>query len=102
MIRFTVRGEPGAAYVERAKGTVLLVVTFRDVQNIDDETRRNITQAFEAACDRLKLDLDDPMRGKLAREIIALVSIGERDPARLFTLAISAIDLEESNDESPI
>jgi hypothetical protein len=71
---------------------------FRDVENIDDETRRNMTQAFDAVCDRLKLDEDDPLRGKLADEIIALVSIGERDPARLFALAIEAIDSDETDD----
>ena len=51
-----------------------------------------MTQAFDAACVRLKLAEDDPLRGKLADEIIALVSIGERDPARLFALAIETID----------
>ena len=65
---------------------------FRDVENTDDETRRNMTQAFDAACERLNFDEDDPMRRQLADEIIALVSIGERDPARLFALAIETID----------
>ena len=57
-----------------------------------------MTQAFAAACDRLGLDNDDPLRGKLADEIIALVSIGERSPAKLFALAVEAIDLEETED----
>jgi len=71
---------------------------FRDVKNIDEETRRNMTQAFAAACDRLKLDDDDLLRGKLANEIIALVSIGERSPARLFALAVEALEADEADD----
>jgi hypothetical protein len=71
---------------------------FQDVENIDDETRRSMTQAFDAVCDRLRLDTDDPLKGKLADEIIALVSIGERDPARLFALAIEAIDSVSDED----
>jgi len=70
---------------------------FRDVENIDDETRYSMTQAFDAVCDRLKLDEGDPLREKLANEIIALVSIGERDPARLFALAIETIDSEDGS-----
>ena len=57
---------------------------FRDVENIDDETRCSMTQAFDAVCDKLKLDEGDPLREKLANEIIALVSIGERGPARFW------------------
>jgi len=68
---------------------------FRDVKNIDDETRRNMTQAFEAACDRLRLEPDDPERGELASAIVELVAAGERDPARLFALALEAMDSGE-------
>ena len=57
-----------------------------------------MTQAFAAACDRLRLDEDDPLRGRLANEIIALVSIGETSPAKLFALAVEAINLEETDD----
>ena len=57
-----------------------------------------MTQAFVAACDRLRLDEDDPLRGKLANEIIALVSIGERSPAKLFALALEAIDSDATDD----
>ena len=70
---------------------------FRDVRNIDDETRRSMTQAFEAACDRLRLEPDDPERGELASAIIELVAAGERDPARLFALAIEAMDSEATD-----
>ena len=35
---------------------------------------------------------------KLVNEIIALVSIGERSPAKLFALAVEAIDSEEADD----
>ena len=65
---------------------------FRDVQNIDEETRRNMTQAFNAVCDRLGLAADDPERGDVASAIIELVAMGERDPARLFSLALEALD----------
>ena len=65
---------------------------FRDIKTIDEETRRSMTQAFEAACDRLWLRSDDPERGELASIMIELVAAGERDPARLFALAIEAID----------
>ena len=74
------------------------MMPFRDIKNIDEETRRTMTQAFAAACDRLRLDEDDPLRGKLANEIVALVSIGERSPAKLFALAVEAIDIEETDD----
>jgi len=71
---------------------------FQEVENIDDETRRRMTQVFDAVCDRLRLEEDDPLKGKLADEIIALVSIGERDPARLFSLVIEAIDSISNED----
>ena len=70
---------------------------FRDLKNIDEETRRNMTQAFEAACGRLGLDTDDPLKGKVAGEIVALVSLGERDPAKLFALTIEAIDSDQAD-----
>jgi hypothetical protein len=65
---------------------------FRDIQNIDEETRRNMTQAFDAVCDRLRLAADDQERGDVASTIIDLVARGERDPARLFSLALEALD----------
>jgi hypothetical protein len=65
---------------------------FRDVEGFDADTLRNMTQAFDAACDRLRLDEADPMRGELAAEIVELASRGERDPAKLFALALEAID----------
>ena len=68
---------------------------FRNVENIDDETRHGMMHAFEAACERLKLEEDDPLRAKLAAEIIALVSVGERDPGRLYALALEVVDVEE-------
>ena len=65
---------------------------FRDVKQFDTETLRNMTQAFDAVCDRLGLAADDPERGTVASTIIELVSMGERDPAKLFSLAIEALD----------
>jgi hypothetical protein len=53
---------------------------FRDIQNIDEETRR------------LRLAADDQERGDVASTIIDLVARGERDPARLFSLALEALD----------
>jgi hypothetical protein len=65
---------------------------FRDLRNVDEETLRSMTQAFNAVCDRLGLAADDPERGEVASTIIELVSMGERDPANLFSLAIEALD----------
>jgi hypothetical protein len=66
---------------------------FRDIQNIDEETRRSMTQAFDAVCDRLGLRADDPERAEVAATIIELVSTGERDPAKLFSLAVETLDV---------
>ncbi len=65
---------------------------FRDIQNLDEETLRSMTQAFDAVCDRLGLRADDPERGEIAATIIELVSVGERDPAKLFSLTVEALD----------
>jgi hypothetical protein len=61
---------------------------FRDVQDIDYDTRTNMTQAFEAVCERLKLAPDDTERSEVAFKIIELVSRGEKDPGKLFALAL--------------
>ncbi len=37
---------------------------FRDIKQFDSETLRNMTQAFDAACERLKLAPDNPERGE--------------------------------------
>jgi hypothetical protein len=57
---------------------IVALMPFRDVQHIDEETRCNMTQAFEAVCVRLGLSGDDPERGKVAAIIIELASTRER------------------------
>ena len=65
---------------------------FRDVKGFDADALRAMTQAFNAACDRLGLGPDDPQRAELAAEIIELAARGERDPGILFSLAVQALD----------
>jgi hypothetical protein len=65
---------------------------FRDMKRFDNETLRQMTQAFDAACARLELRPDDPERDELAKVIVELASRGERDPAMLFARAIEALD----------
>ncbi|MCX7312788.1 MAG: hypothetical protein WCG92_20770 [Hyphomicrobiales bacterium] len=65
---------------------------FRDIKQFDSDTLRGMSQAFDAACDRLKLDPDNPQRGDLAFKIIELASEGERDPAKLFAFAVEVLD----------
>ena len=65
---------------------------FRDVKGFDADALRNMTQAFNAACDRLGLGPDDPQRAELAAEIIELAARSERDPGILFSLAVQALD----------
>lgn len=66
------------------------IMPFRDIKQFDSETLRNMTQAFDAACERLKLAPDNPERSELATTIIELASSGERDPGKLFALALEA------------
>jgi len=66
---------------------------FRNVEGFDADALRNMTQAFNAACDRLGLGPDDPQRAELAAEIIELAARGERDPGMLFALAVQALDV---------
>jgi hypothetical protein len=65
---------------------------FRDVKGFDADALASMTQAFNAACDRLGLGPDDPQRAELAAEIIELAAKGERDPGMLFSLAVQALD----------
>jgi hypothetical protein len=65
---------------------------FRDVKGFDAAALASMTQAFNAACDRLGLGPDDPQRAELAAEIIELAAKGERDPGMLFSLAVQALD----------
>jgi len=64
---------------------------FRDVPNIDDETRQAMTQAFDAVCHRFGLANDDPERAEVASAIMELAARGERDPARLFSLTVETL-----------
>jgi hypothetical protein len=66
---------------------------FRDLEQFDGETLRNMTQAFDAVCDRFGLAADDPERSTVATTIVELVSMGERDPAKLFALTVEALDV---------
>jgi hypothetical protein len=66
---------------------------FRNIKEFDAETLRNMTQAFDAVCDRLKLAADDPLRGDLATKIIELAAAGEREPGGLFARAIEELDI---------
>jgi hypothetical protein len=66
---------------------------FRNIKQFDAETARNMTQAFDAACDRLKLTPDDPQRADLAAKIIELAAAGEREPGKLFARAIEELDI---------
>jgi len=67
---------------------------FRDkIQQFDPETLRNMTQAFDAACDRL--GADEKERAEVAVAIIQLASMGERNPGKLFALAIEALDVSD-------
>jgi len=50
-----------------------------------------MTQAFDAACHRLGADENE--RTEVAAAIIQLASMGERDPGKLFSLAIEALDV---------
>ena len=65
---------------------------FRDIKQFDLETLQKMTQAFDAVCDRFKLEPDNPERSHLATVIIELAGRGERDPAKLFALAVEALD----------
>ena len=64
---------------------------FRDIKQFDAETLRSMTQAFDAACDRLGADENE--RAEVAAAIIQLAAMGERDPGKLFSLAIEALDV---------
>ena len=66
---------------------------FRDIKQFDRETLQKMTQAFDAACTRLDLEVDNPERTQLATVIIELAARGERDPAKLFALAVEALEV---------
>ena len=63
---------------------------FEDLKQFDAETLRNMTQAYNAACDRLRADENE--RAEVAAAIIELASMGERDPAKLFALTVETLD----------
>jgi hypothetical protein len=68
-------------------------VPFRNIKEFDAETLRNMTQAFDAACDRLRLGPDDPLRADLATAIIGMAAAGEREPGKLFARVIEELDI---------
>lgn len=51
-----------------------------------------MTQAFDAGCERLRLEEDNSERSELAAIIIGLALRGERDPGKLFALALEAFN----------
>jgi len=65
---------------------------FQDIKQFDPETLRNMAQAFDAVCDRL--GADDKERSEVAAAIVQLAAMGERNPGRLFALAIEALDVD--------
>ena len=65
---------------------------FRDIKQFDLETLNKMTQAFDMACERLKLEPTDPERSELAIKIIELAAAGERDAGKLFAFSVEAID----------
>jgi hypothetical protein len=68
------------------------VMPFRDIKQFDVETLRSMTQVFDAACERLRLEADNSERSELATVIVELASKGERDPGKLFALALEAFN----------
>lgn len=68
---------------------------FRDIKQFDPETLRAMTQAYDAACERL--GADEKERAEVAAAIIELASMGERNPGKLFALAIEALDVSDQN-----
>ena len=56
---------------------------FRNYPEIDIETAKVMTEAYDLVIARLKLKPEDPRTGKLASLIVSLAKAGVRDPERL-------------------
>jgi hypothetical protein len=67
--------------------------TFTEPGAFDPEAIAVMTEAFDAACEKLG-DIDQPevAREVIAGRIIAAVKFGERDPARLLEAALRKPD----------
>jgi hypothetical protein len=63
--------------------------TFIQSGAFDPEAIAAMTEAFDAACEKLR-DIDQPevAREVIAGQIIAAVRLGQRDPARLLEAAL--------------
>jgi hypothetical protein len=59
----------------------------------EPESVERLAEAFDAACLELGLAQrpNDPLREMVARQIIEVAKLGERDPQRLCDLALAAI-----------
>jgi len=69
-------------------------VPFRDYTGIDGDALRSMTAAYDAAIEKMHLKSSDPLTGKLAATIAALVSEGERDPQKLCERALAQLHKE--------
>ena len=81
------------------------ITEFLDGYEPDPETKRVMGIAFEMARAALRLaDRKDPLNEIIARSIIALAKVGERDPDRLCApvLALATAELGMSRKRSPI
>ena len=61
---------------------------FRNYSQFDSETLKKMTAAYDAVVQRLGLQSDNPLTGKLAAKIAALAADGERDVGKLSEQAL--------------
>lgn len=63
----------------------------------DDETTHAMGEAFDHACESLrKFGKAATVREIIAKRIVEGAKKGERDPARLYALALQALDIDAS------
>ena len=61
---------------------------FRTVTDLDAQTLRTMTAAYDAVVARLNMKSDDPRTGPLAAKIVMLARAGERDVGKLIEQAL--------------
>jgi hypothetical protein len=61
---------------------------FRTVTDLDVQTLRTMTAAYDAVVARLNMKSDDPRTGPLAAKIVMLARTGERDVGKLIEQAL--------------
>jgi hypothetical protein len=69
---------------------------YRLVQDlaIDADDTERLTSAYEAALQLLRLkDRTDPITELIARKIVAVYHLGERDPAHICARALKELDI---------